>query len=30
VTLQVGNVKPDAPSPQINMKLLDGKNEIPC
>ena len=30
VTLQIGNTKPDAPSPQINMKLLDGKNEVPC
>jgi len=30
VTLQLGNTKPDAPSPQINMKLLDGKNEVAC
>ena len=30
VTLQLGNTKPDAPSPQISMKLLDGKNEVPC
>lgn len=30
VTLQIGNTKPDAPSPQITMRLFDGKNEVPC
>jgi len=30
VTLQLGNTKPDAPSPQINMKLLDGRTRCPA
>jgi hypothetical protein len=30
VTLQLGNTKPDAPSPQITLHLFDGKNEVPC
>ena len=30
ITLQIGNTKPDAPSPQIGMHLSEGKNEVPC
>ncbi|MBK7642905.1 MAG: hypothetical protein IPJ19_07615 [Planctomycetes bacterium] len=30
VTLQLGRTKPDDPSPEITLRLFDGKNEVPC